>query len=119
MVAKLDGINKSSNIGYKFMGDLQCNYENLILSYKSSAHELKDVLKTSYWTRDDYAELEHLSLAYKMLKKGEWPNVKWNKPMSLSQTRWNFRAIKSLKAWILDYYYYFMILIKVHDIIFT
>ncbi|OAF65647.1 hypothetical protein A3Q56_06643 [Intoshia linei] len=66
MNAKLGGINKSPNIGDKFIGDLQCNYENLISSYKSSAHELKDVPKTSYWTCDDYAELEYLSLAYKM-----------------------------------------------------
>ncbi|OAF69424.1 hypothetical protein A3Q56_02824 [Intoshia linei] len=117
MDTKLGGINKSPNIGYKFIDNLQCNYENLISSYKSNAYELKNVPKTFYWTRA--TELKHLSLAYKMLKKREWFNVKLNKPKSLSQDRWNSRAIKSIQAWILDYYYYLMIFIKVHNIIFT
>lgn len=95
----LDGKTSSPNIGYHFVADLAENYENLKSSYKQSQVVLK--FSKIKW-RDDMEFLYSLCQSYKYFQKNNiFPYINFKSLPSISNARWNSRAILAILAFIL------------------
>lgn len=95
----LDGKTSSPNIAYHFVTDLVENYENLKSSYKQN--EVVPTFSKINW-RDDMMFLYSLCQSYKYFQKNNiFPYINFKSLPSISNARWNSRAILAILAYIL------------------
>ena len=95
-----EGKSSSPEIYYKFIVNLQKNYENLKSNFKQGEKICK--VKTNKW-RDDMDFLFELVQSYRYMKvNGSYPAIKFKSLPSLNNARWNSKAIYALLAYILN-----------------
>ena len=98
------GTNTTSpNIGYFFIEEIRNNFKDLQSQFKQNEHKLK--AENIKW-RDDMQFLYDLGKAYRYYSKtGDFPFINFKSLPSISNARWNSRAIYALLCYILMPHY--------------
>lgn len=95
----LDGKTSSPEISYNFVEELIKNYKELQQIYKQNEEQLE--VKNIKW-RDDMQFLYELGSAFRYFQKNKkFPKINFKTIPSLSNARWNSRAILAILAFIL------------------
>ena len=90
----------SPELNYDFILKLTNDYEKLKADFVNNGIELPKTFKERW--RDDMAFLQHLIVCYKTYSaSGQYPKIDFKALPSLSNSRWNSRAIYTLLAFIL------------------
>lgn len=101
MDSVLVGTTSSPNISYPFITQLINDYEYLKNTFSSRADRIEIKEETVRW-RDDMQFLNHLSHAFcYYVEHQDFPKIKFRTLPSMSNARWNSRAIYALLAFIL------------------